>query len=221
MRVQDWSPNSRWLLLVALPSGGPPGSLWTYTVDTGAVRRISECDFATWMKDGRRILCNRWALRAARDSRLGSRVLVVDAITGRATDLQVGTADSPRLAVDDSQLFFLQGTTSADIWIARFEQPATSRQAWADPRPAVHHHHGRRRHLHLRAAADDGTSAGARTRPLTSRVSESAGPSPRIRRHAAGTQTPRASLAVRGVTFQRGLPTVGVFSLPSTRRQRL
>ena len=30
-----------------------------------------------------------------------------------------------------------------------------------------------------------------------------------------------ASLVVYGVTFQRGLPTVGVFSLPSTRRLRL
>jgi hypothetical protein len=98
--------------------------MWTYTVDTGAVRRISECDFATWMKDGRRILCNR--LTGA-----SGRVLVVDASTGRDTELlQVGTAvagSGARLAVDDSQLFFLRGTTSGDIWIARFEQPATSR----------------------------------------------------------------------------------------------
>jgi hypothetical protein len=92
--------------------------LWTYTVDTGAARWISECNFATWMKDGRRILCNR-----------GGLVLVVDA-SGRETELQVGTRVAPlgpRLAADDSQLFFLRGTTSADIWIARFEQPATSR----------------------------------------------------------------------------------------------
>ena len=71
------------------------------------------------MKDGRRILCNR-----------SGRVWVVDASTGQETDLQVfsgAAVFSPRLAVDDSQLFFLRGTTSADIWMARFEQPATSK----------------------------------------------------------------------------------------------
>ena len=106
------------------PSGtvifpGGRGRLWTYTVETGAIRRIGECDFATWMEDGVRILCNR-----------GGRVLVVDASTGRTTDLQVAAVSGgagPRLAVNDSQLFFFRGTTSADIWIARFEQPATSR----------------------------------------------------------------------------------------------
>jgi hypothetical protein len=52
---------------------------------------------------------------------------VVDASTAQATVLPVGNGFGPRLAADDSQLFFLRGTTSADIWIARFEQPATSR----------------------------------------------------------------------------------------------
>ena len=58
----------------------------------------------------------------------------------------------------------------------------------------------------IRTASDDRTGAGARTGPLTSGVSESAGRSPRIRCYAAGTQTPRASLVVCGVTFQPWSP---------------
>jgi hypothetical protein len=56
------------------------------------MRLIAECDFATWMEDGRRILCSR-----------GGRVLAVDASTGQETELQVGTGVaplSPRLAVE-------------------------------------------------------------------------------------------------------------------------
>jgi Tol biopolymer transport system component len=109
----DWSPDGRSFLLAAATS------LWTYTVETGTARRITECGLTTWMRDGRRLICNR-----------DGRVMVVDASTGQATELPVGTvaaAGGPRLAVDDSQLFFLRGTTSADIWMARFGQPARSR----------------------------------------------------------------------------------------------
>ena len=62
------------------------------------------------------------------------RLFAGDAVPSRAchrtTDLQVAAVSGgagPRLAVNDSQLFFLRGTVSADIWMARFEQPATSR----------------------------------------------------------------------------------------------
>jgi Tol biopolymer transport system component len=112
VRVLDWSPDSRSFLLVARPLP----SLLTYAVETGTARRIAECDVATWMKDGRRIMCS-----------LAGRVTVVDAINGRVVELPADIAFGPRLAVDDTQLFFLRYTESADIWIARFEQPATSR----------------------------------------------------------------------------------------------
>jgi hypothetical protein len=74
-------------------------------------------------------------LLGIRPWQISGRMLVVDANTGQATDLQVGTevtGNGPRLAVHDSQLFFLRGTTSADIWIARFEQPATSPSTWVE-----------------------------------------------------------------------------------------
>jgi Tol biopolymer transport system component len=115
LRVHSWSPDSRSFLLVApTPTGGLDS--WTYAVETGTARRITECNLPTWMKDGRRIVCN-----------VAGRVTVVDASNGRVIELPVGIAFGPRLAVDDSQLFFLRFTESADIWIARFEQPATSR----------------------------------------------------------------------------------------------
>ena len=119
LRVQDWSPDGRSFLMVAATPTGALSSLWSYTVDTGTARRIAACDAATWLKDGRRVLCT-----------LESRVMVMDASNAQATALPVGLeglAGGPRLAANDSQLFFLQGTTSADIWIARFGQPATSR----------------------------------------------------------------------------------------------
>ena len=108
IRVLDWSPDGRSFLLAADTPGPGPDSLWTYTVETGAAHRITECALATWMRDGRRLICSR-----------DGRVMVVDASTGQATELPVGTV-SARLAVDESQLFFLRGTTSADIWMARF-----------------------------------------------------------------------------------------------------
>jgi Tol biopolymer transport system component len=116
LRVQAWSPDSRSFLVVAdTPSGG--GGLWTYAVETGTARRITDCDLATWMKDGQRLICTR----------VGRRSTVVDASTARASELPIGfLAGGPRLAADDTQLFFLRSTTSADIWIARFG-PATSR----------------------------------------------------------------------------------------------
>ncbi len=114
LQVYDWSPDGRSFLLVATTPTGAAASLWTYTVETGTARRIANCGGATWMKDGRRVVCNR------------GRVIVVDANSGEATELPL-TLMGPgglRLAADDSQLFFLRGSISADIWVARFEQPA-------------------------------------------------------------------------------------------------
>jgi hypothetical protein len=67
------------------------------------------------MKDGRRVICFR-----------ANRLVAVDVNSGRTTELLVTSpplGGGARLAADDSQLFFLRGTTSADIWVARFGQP--------------------------------------------------------------------------------------------------
>jgi len=89
--------------------------MWSYAVDTGTTRRITECgDAAAWTQDGRRIVCQR-----------SGHLVVVDVSSGRTKELLTpGLAPGGvRLAAGDSQLFFLTGAASADIWIARFGQP--------------------------------------------------------------------------------------------------
>lgn len=120
-RVFDWSPDARSLVLnAATPStarggggAGVPG-LWIYTVDNGTSRRLTDGTEATWMRDGRRLICGNQG-----------RLSVVDASSGRALELPLGVGVlNPRLAADDSQLLFLRTTNSADIWVARFGAPA-------------------------------------------------------------------------------------------------
>ena len=114
LQVHDWAPDGRSFLLAATtPTGGLP-NVWTYAVDAATARRITECGGPTWMKDGRRVICFR-----------AGRLIAVDVNSGRTTEVLVGSPSpgGARLAADDSQLFFLRGTTSADIWVARFGQP--------------------------------------------------------------------------------------------------
>jgi hypothetical protein len=72
------------------------------------------------MKDGRRLVC------VGR----GSRIVSVDANSGQPTDVGLPAnifalaGGGIRLAMNDTQLFFLRGSQSSDIWVARFEQPA-------------------------------------------------------------------------------------------------
>jgi Tol biopolymer transport system component len=116
LQVHDWAPDGRSFLLSALNPAAGQGqqpSLWSFTIETGSTRRIGECGGPAWMADGRRLVCNR-----------AGNFVVVDAQSGRSTDMgtapRAQTSGGARLAVDDSQLFFLQGSISADIWVARF-----------------------------------------------------------------------------------------------------
>ena len=114
LQVHDWSPDGRSFLLAALTPAGAGTSLWAHEVDTGTARRVTtDCAGGTWMRDGRRIVCNR-----------RGRLVVLDVNSGRTTDLlATQSPGGARLAAGDSQLFFLRGTASADIWVARFGQP--------------------------------------------------------------------------------------------------
>ena len=115
LQVHDWSPDGRSFLMAALSSTGAAASLWSYAVDTGTTRRITECgDAAAWMQDGRRIVCQR-----------SGHLVVVDVSSGRTTELRT-PALAPggvRLAEGDSKMFFITETISSDIWVARFGQP--------------------------------------------------------------------------------------------------
>ena len=95
--------------LVTLPATGAVGTTWIYALDRGTVSRVTDCAYPTWMRDGRRVICNR-----------AGRLVVVEVSSGRLRDLPITlSALSPaRLAADDSQLFFLSGTISADVWVA-------------------------------------------------------------------------------------------------------
>jgi serine/threonine protein kinase len=114
LQIHDWSPDGRSLLMATVaPTGAAPG-MWSYAVDTGATRRITECgDAAAWTRDGRRIVCER-----------SGHVVVVDVSSGRTKELLTPklAPGGVRLAAGDSQIFFLTGTASADIWVARFGQ---------------------------------------------------------------------------------------------------
>jgi hypothetical protein len=86
--------------------------------ETETGRRIGLCSNPAWLRDGRRIVCNR-----------PGRLVVVDALNLSETEQPWTLSQGPgpaslRLASEDSQLFFLRGTVSADIWVARFDQPA-------------------------------------------------------------------------------------------------
>ena len=68
----------------------------------------------------------------------------------------------------------LDAESGRDLWHVPLGAPIrTAAISYAVDRPAaVRHDHGRRRRLHLRAAADDRTGAGARARSLTSGVAK-------------------------------------------------
>jgi tricorn protease len=124
LRVFDWSPDGRSLVIhvggpssIAGGGGVGGGGLWLHDVATSTTRRFTNGTGATWLRDGRRLLV------------FGpNRTAVVDVGSGREVALPIGgtPGGQVRLAVDDTQLFFLRGTNTADIWVARFGTPAKS-----------------------------------------------------------------------------------------------
>jgi Tol biopolymer transport system component len=111
-RINDWSPDGR---SIALNAQVPGGGVWIYSLDTASSRRIGDGGVSIWLKDGRRLIYTN-----------GPRLFVIDTTSRISSEVLAGsfTIGNPRLAADDSQLFFLRGTISADIWLVRFEQQA-------------------------------------------------------------------------------------------------
>jgi len=121
LRVMGWSPDGRSILLNPSAPGTGGGMLWLYNVETGAARRLGEGVGGTWTKDGRHVIVgNR------------SRLVVRDVETGRETELDVkggGLGVHTQLAAEDTQLYFMRLTFSADIWLARFSEPTVARRS--------------------------------------------------------------------------------------------
>jgi Tol biopolymer transport system component len=118
LQTREWSPDGRSFIVQASTPGGGPPSLYLYGVDAGTTHRIGGCGSSTWMKDGRRIVCFRMA-----------GLVTIELATGQETQAGSRSGFTPGgvgLAADDTQLFVLTGSQSADIWVARFEQPARS-----------------------------------------------------------------------------------------------
>ena len=110
-RVTDWSPDGRFIAITPQGAGG----VWIYSLEDGTARRVAQGTPASWFSDGRRLIYVN-----------AGRVFVLDT-TSLSTELLHPAGLNPgaglRLAAGDSQLFFLQGTNTADIWLVRFAQP--------------------------------------------------------------------------------------------------
>jgi len=106
--VVDWSPSGQQLTLNAV--GGGRGA-WIYSFETRKYRRIGGGQ-PVWLADERRIVAS-----------IRNRLSIIDTASGEAHELLAIPGEnlsSPRLAADDTQLFFLRSTIAGDIWLMRF-----------------------------------------------------------------------------------------------------
>lgn len=109
-RPTNWSPDGR--LLAAIGQGGR-GGVWVYSFDARAYRRVADGVSPRWLSDGRRLIYQT-----------GGRLFIVDTASGAGREVLAipgETLAAPALTADDSQLFFLHGATSSDIWLMRFD----------------------------------------------------------------------------------------------------
>lgn len=104
----DWSPDGR-----SIGISGQGGGVWLYSLETRTYRRVADGGGPHWLSDGRRLVFqNR------------GRLFIADVASGATRDV-LGIPGEilmhPRLAADDSQLFFLRQVADGDIWIVRFD----------------------------------------------------------------------------------------------------
>ncbi|MGE0864365.1 MAG: protein kinase [Vicinamibacterales bacterium] len=105
----DWSPDGSQLAGV---SGAAAG--WVYSFAETAFRRAAINLTARWLPDGRRLLFQEGGRLLVTDWRSGD-VRPVLALAGE----DIATAQLTR---DGKTLFFLSGSVSGDVWMARFEE---------------------------------------------------------------------------------------------------
>lgn len=110
----DWSPDNS--ALIGNTTGATTPFLWLLRSGSGGSRRVAPGANARWLSDGRRVIHD-----------LQGRIRVTDTVTGESRDVlaipgEVLTA--PRVTPDGRDLFFLRGTQSGDIWLARFDDGA-------------------------------------------------------------------------------------------------
>jgi serine/threonine protein kinase/Tol biopolymer transport system component len=114
-RPWDWSPDGRSLLLGA-PGGPNGGASHIYSFDTRAYRRLAPGTGWSWLGDGRRMVFAR-----------AGQLATYDVASGMTSDLLTLPGFAlvfPRLAENDSRLYFLRTAVAADIWLVRFGEPA-------------------------------------------------------------------------------------------------
>ena len=104
----DWSPDGRSILFSSAGGNG----VWLYSVVNRTYRRLADGGLGGWLQDGRRLV---YADRG--------RLHLFDTASNATREILAMPGENlagARLAADDSQLFFVHGTTDSDIWIVRF-----------------------------------------------------------------------------------------------------
>jgi Tol biopolymer transport system component/predicted Ser/Thr protein kinase len=89
-----------------------PARLWLFSIASRSHRPLVVGDSASWFKDSRRLVFSS-----------GDRIAVFDTVTGSSREIlrvQGERINGPRLAADDTQLFFTRGSIDGDIWLVRF-----------------------------------------------------------------------------------------------------
>jgi Tol biopolymer transport system component len=105
-----WSRDGRALY------GASGGNLWMLTLASGQYRRLAagvQPFSASWLPDDRRLLLNREGRLVLLDTGSGVEREVL-ALRGES----IGMAS---LSPDANYLYFLRGSTTGDIWLARFD----------------------------------------------------------------------------------------------------
>lgn len=110
MAPVDWSPDGTLLAGVANATVG-----WVYSFAESAFHRVPINLTARWLPDGRRLLFQNQGRLFVADWRSGE-VRQVLAVPGE----DIATVQPSR---DGKTLYFLSGSVSGDIWLARFEDP--------------------------------------------------------------------------------------------------
>ena len=94
--------------------------VWIYSLEEGTARRVADGTMGSWFADGRRLAYLN-----------PNGIFVLDTVSGVSSELiqtpGITIGAGAHLAAGDSQLFYLQGEVSGDIWLVKFAQPDKAR----------------------------------------------------------------------------------------------
>lgn len=104
----EWSPGGRQLAFDEMTSH----TIWVYSFDTRAYRRVGDGGESSWLADGRRLLA---VVRGG--------IWVIDSISGERKEIVTVSGETlgyPMAVAGDSEVLVRRGSFSSDIWVARF-----------------------------------------------------------------------------------------------------